>query len=84
MSEITKTKCDFCGREVRDLYAEEKWINTSGTIRISIGRDVDGSAHSARCGSPRDFCNMACFLAYLKQLVDQCDYEVIEIEDEEE
>ncbi len=64
MSKIERTKCDHCGKEVIDPYAETGWIYLSKDgLAVRMGR-VDGAPKAFH---PRgsDFCGLACLVKAL-------------------
>jgi hypothetical protein len=77
MSEIRKVKCDQCSRKVADRFTHIGWVRLNGSVTISEGRQKDGTAtQTARCvGSEQDFCNLDCFMAYLRALQEKATQE---------
>ena len=73
--QITKIKCDTCGKEVADHYAEKGWIELSGfllkglTVSISIKRSKEGVAKTIyRTPRRLDFCSVECLALYFEKL----------------
>ena len=71
---IEKTKCDWCGKEYADYYAEKELIHISTSsglaavnINITDGRRDDGCAKSKCFKTFNDahFCNIDCLVNFI-------------------
>ena len=71
MSEIKKDRCDVCGEETADRYAQKGWVHLDGDLTVHGGRMPDGCAapdiayHGASARAV-DFCSVQCFVKYLQ------------------
>lgn len=73
--QVTRTKCDQCGKETSDRYLEPGWIEIGGSslsitnVSVSIDGHEDGVARMGRwSGRSLDFCSIACMAKFLKRL----------------
>lgn len=72
--DVTKHKCDTCGKEVEDRYEAVGWIQISNSyesysISISKGRRPDRQAKTAfETKKNLDFCKLACLTDWFKRL----------------
>jgi hypothetical protein len=70
MSKIEKDKCDLCGKETDDRYAELGWIRLKdiSNITISLGRGKDRCAKTKFKGNVGtiDFCSTGCLIEFIK------------------
>lgn len=71
MSVIEYQRCDQCGKEVDDHYAEPDWTQvTISRLSIYAGRGEDRTARTKyyqRQGDVKmDFCGKGCFFDYLE------------------
>lgn len=71
---VEKHKCEVCGKEVEDYYAEKGWIHIDKWgLTVANGRREDGNAKirfyttgivaKEKCF---DFCCKLCFVKFLK------------------
>ena len=75
---VTKTKCDLCGKESEDRYESVGWIqmesgyNGRASITISRGRKPSGEAKSAFLQfSQIDLCGKKCLERWFDKLREQ-------------
>jgi hypothetical protein len=71
MSEIRKDRCDVCGEETSDRYAQKGWVHVEGALIVHAGRRPDGGANEAQVfrsnsALPIDFCSVQCFVKFLR------------------
>ena len=71
MTEITKTRCDECGKEIEDDYAEVDWIRLSDfLLRISKGRLANGSSQCIYIRAlDMHWCCFKCFVSWLANVM---------------
>lgn len=70
---ITTYKCDYCGKETKDYYAEKGWIHIDeDKLVVTNGRTKEGKAiiNSMSVlitfyGNSADFCSLSCLIKWL-------------------
>lgn len=61
MSQVTKTKCDGCGREVEDAYTEIGWLKVNSLVR-SQGRTSSTNQLITDAVKEADYCGVDCLV----------------------
>jgi len=78
---VEKYRCENCGRETDDYYAEDGWIHIDSTgFEITKGRTKDGPAAYPRYFNSGiksiddrgvDFCSLKCLIAFLEAKMEE-------------
>lgn len=81
---VTKVRCDHCGREVDDRYSEDGWVQIIGAVsgreKVYVGmysgqgNDSEASPVVQKTSKDGfDFCDVTCFGHWVRDLVREKD-----------